>query len=181
MKQSIVDALGLDGGVFDQDLTNTDHEQIDDDGVGLEDSDISSIDIDEIRHALDQVKEFKIKLSEIPDLHNRKEQLSKLATTAEKKFEQVLNIALNSDPRFAAGMIQAAATILKAALDAHTRIIATDVKLIDMQIKKDKMEFDINNKMNPVAPSVEKPVDDAVVDMSDRNAVIEKLKQKKTK
>ena len=62
MKQSIVDALGLDGGVFDQDLTNTDHEQIDDDAVRLEDSDISSIDIDEIRHALDQVKEFKIKL-----------------------------------------------------------------------------------------------------------------------
>lgn len=178
MKQSIIDALGLDGADLDQELTESEYES---DESDLEHSNVADLDLEEIKHALNQVKEFKIKLSEIPDLHNRKEQLSKLASTAEKKFEQVLNIALNSDPRFAAGMIQAAATILKAALDAHTRIIATDVKLIDMQMKKDKMEFDINNKINAVVPTEEKPVGEAPIDMSDRNAVIERLKQKKTK
>lgn len=178
MKQSIIDALGLDGAELDHDLESVDY---DPDESDLENSTVSDLDLAEIKTALDQVKEFKIKLSEIPDLHNRKEQLSRLAVTAERKFEQVLNIALNSDPRFASGMIQAAATILKAALDAHTRIIAADVKLIDMQMKKDKMEFDINNKLNVVVPTEEKPVGEAPIDMSDRNAVIERLKQKKTK
>ena len=174
--KSIADALGLEDSDFGEDDYNNDIS-----GNELDIKTDESIDLNEVQKSLDQIKQFKIKLSEIPDLSNRKQQLSKLADLAELKFQQVLNIALNSDPRFAAGMIQAAATILKAALDAHTRILAVDVKLIDMQIKKDKMEFDMNSKVFNVVNSPEKEVEDSSISSSDRNAVLAKLKGKNTK
>ena len=55
----------------------------------------------------------------------------------------------NCEDKYASEMINAATAMLKIALDAHSKVIDSDVKLIDLQIKKDKIEIELNQNKKP--------------------------------
>lgn len=166
MKRSIVDALGIDMPDDDEELY-----EMDDDDIETEQS------VDDIQEAMKTVKDIKMELRNIPDITNKKQSLNELAGTAELKFQQIINIALNSDPRFTAPMLQAAAGILKIALDAHSKVIESDIKIIDLQMKRDKMEIDINGKVKPT--NTTQTIEEKQVGPMDRNQLLAQRKPKK--
>jgi hypothetical protein len=117
-----------------------------------ESTEITGQDIEEARRSMNQLKEYREQLKDIPDITHRKTHLDRLAKLAEDRFEDIFDRAFNCEDRFASEMINAANAMLKIALDAHSKVIDSDIKLIDMQIKKDKMEIELNQKSKtPVA------------------------------
>lgn len=135
------------------------------------------IDIEEAKAAMAKLKAMRTQLKDIPDITSRKAHLDRLADLAEKRFEDIFDRAFNCEDRFASEMINAANAMLKIALDAHAKIIDSDVKLVDLQIKKDKIEVELNMKPKEKPPELgEKDVSGAGVAMS-RNELMALRKQ----
>lgn len=162
-KRGVEEALGLPNSDELKKILGDDYEE--DDYYDEEDdesTEITGLEIEEARRSMNQLKEYREQLKDIPDITNRKSHLDRLAKMAEDKFEDIFDRAFNCEDRFASEMINAANAMLKIALDAHSKVIDSDIKLIDMQIKKDKMEIELNQK-----PKNQQ----ALVDNSDPNAI----------
>lgn len=110
------------------------------------DDEEESFDLQKAKDAMNKLKEMRVQLKDLPDITARKGHLDRLANLAEKKFEDIFDRGFNCEDRFASEMLNAANAMLKIALEAHTKIIDSDIKLVDMQIKKDKMEIELNLK-----------------------------------
>lgn len=152
-KQGISNALGLPSIEELKEITKNTLYDIGDvyDNDDNEETDSPNYTEEQIKLAIDNMntlKEYRKQLKDIPDITARKAQLEKLASIAESKFEDVFQRGFNCEDRFMADVINAANALLKMALEAHSKVIDSDIKLIDMQIKKDKMEIDINMKNN---------------------------------
>lgn len=149
-KKQVTDALGLPsaeqwmqmtGQSFEED-NSTENELY----VENEPEDEVQISLEEAREAMEKLKAMRVQLKDLPDITNRKLHLDRLAQMAERKFEDIFDRAFNCEDRFAAEMINAANSMLKIALDAHSKIVESDIKLVDLQLKKDKMEIELNMK-----------------------------------
>lgn len=162
-KRGVEEALGLPNSdelkkILGDDYNEDDYYDDEDD----DSTDVTGLEIEEARRSMNQLKEYREQLKDIPDITNRKSHLDRLAKMAEDKFEDIFDRAFNCEDRFASEMINAANAMLKIALDAHSKVIDSDIKLIDMQIKKDKMEIELNQK-----PKNQQ----ALTDNSDPNAI----------
>lgn len=176
MKNSILDSLGVDYNDDSDDLYNLQDDD-EDDITEPTPEDIRK-KMEELNVNLSSLKEAKTELRNIPDITEKRKALNELATKAEKRFDQVVSIALNSDPRFAAAMLQAATSILKISLDSHAKVVDSDIKLIDLQMRKDKFELEFNSK-NQTQPQIEPEKN--VGGLQDRNAILSRLKDKNAK
>ena len=160
-KRGVEEALGLASPEELRALMGDDYNDLYDDDED-ESTEITGAEIEEARRSMNQLKEYREQLKDIPDITNRKAHLDRLAKLAEDKFEDIFDRAFNCEDRFASEMINAANAMLKIALEAHSKVIDSDIKLIDMQIKKDKIEIELNQK-----PKNQQ----ALVDNSDPNAI----------
>lgn len=140
-KTSVTEALGLPP-IPDADLYSDECE-----------TDNNEMTLEEVQETLSKLKEMRVQLKDIPDITKRKAQLDRLADLAERKFEDIFDRAFNCEDRFAAEMLNSANTMLKMALDAHSKVIDSDIKLVDLQLKKDKMEIELNMKPKTVEPT----------------------------
>lgn len=185
-KRSVEEALGLPTtddlkkilgeNFIDSDLY--DDEDEDDSGERTE---ITGIEIDAARKSMQQLKEYREQLKDIPDITNRKRHLDRLAKLAEDKFEDIFDRGFNCEDRFMAEIINAANGMLKMALDAHSKVIDSDIKLIDMQIKKDKMEIELNLKPKTALANNSDPnaIDGDKVVVKSRNELLASIKRNK--
>ncbi|WAE77147.1 hypothetical protein vBEcoMphAPEC6_01450 [Escherichia phage ph0011] len=141
----------------------------------------TEISLEEAKAAMEKLKAMRVQLRDLPDITSRKVQLDRLAQMAERKFEDIFDRAFNCEDRFAAEMINAANSMLKIALDAHAKIIDSDVKLVDLQLKKDKMEIDLNMKPRDVAPQTSDPnaIEGQKVVHKTRNEMLAAMKENK--
>lgn len=151
-KKGVDAALGLPtiddlSDAFD----NSSMELYQDDEPELSQEDLS---VEEMKEAMAKLKAMRTQLKDIPDITKRKAHLDRLAELAESRFEDIFDRAFNCEDRFASEMINAANAMLKIALDAHSKIIDSDVKLVDLQIKKDKIEVELNLKPKDKNPAL---------------------------
>lgn len=154
-KKGVDEALGLPSLEQWKEITGELPEDIelyqDEEDDVPEEEDIS---VEEARAAMVKLKAMRTQLKDIPDITSRKAHLDRLADLAEKRFEDIFDRAFNCEDRFASEMINAANAMLKIALDAHAKIIDSDVKLVDLQIKKDKIEVELNMRPKEKAPEL---------------------------
>lgn len=119
--------------------------------LGIEDEPekevITQEELDVMHSTIVELKKMRVQLKDLPDVTKKKTMLNALADRAEEAFEEIFRLAtFSTEPRFVSEMVNSASTILKVALDAHAKVIESDIKLIDLQIKKDKIEFEMNIK-----------------------------------
>lgn len=138
-KEELDDILGIE-------------QEVEEDGEQLPES---KYDLNELQSSLSMLKQMRIQLKDIPDISKRKEMLSKIADRAEQAFEEVYEHAFFSvEPKFMASLIKAATELLKVATDSHAKVLNSDITLIEMQMKKEKIEFDMSNTLQaPSSPS----------------------------
>jgi hypothetical protein len=185
VKRGVEEALGLASTEDIQKLLGEDYDENDlySDDDEDESTEISGVDVDKARRSMQQLKEYREQLKDIPDITSRKSHLDRLAKMAEDKFEDIFDRAFNCEDRFASEMINAANAMLKIALDAHSKVIDSDIKLIDMQIKKDKMEIELNQKSKtPVSLGGTDPnaiEGEKVVAVKSRNELLASMKRNK--
>ena len=121
----------------------------------------SYAEFDKIAAALPQVKG----LGELSDL-----ELDKLAVEAEESYKNLMDLGMNVDSRYSGRIFEVAGNFLRNAIDAKSGKIDKKLKMIELQLKKQKLDQG-NKDSGPVEES------DGFV-ISDRNELMKKLLKK---
>jgi hypothetical protein len=119
---------------------------------------------DKIAAALPQVKG----LGDAGD--NELDELAKKATDA---YDDIMDLGMNVEARYSARMFEVAASMLKNAIDAKSAKLDKKLKMIDLQLKKQKLDQDAINSDEGINIQ-----GDGVI-ITDRNSLLEKLKSMK--
>ncbi len=121
----------------------------------------SYAEFDKIAAALPQVKG----LGELSDL-----ELDKLAIEAEDSYKNLMDLGMNVDSRYSGRIFEVAGNFLRNAIDAKSSKIDKKLKMVELQLKKQKIDQG-NKDGAPIEES------DGFV-ISDRNELMKKLLKK---
>ena len=119
-------------------------------------------EFDKIASALPRVKG----LGELSDL-----ELDKLAVEAEESYKNLMDLGMNVDSRYSGRIFEVASTMLRNAIDAKGSKIDKKLKMVELQLKKLKIDKTGKDDVGPVEES------DGFV-ISDRNELMKKLLKK---
>ena len=119
-------------------------------------------EFDKVAAALPQVKG----LGELSDL-----ELDKLAVEAEESYKNLMDLGMNVDSRYSGRIFEVASTMLRNAIDAKGSKIDKKLKMVELQLKKMKIDQTDGKDGGPVEES------DGFV-ISDRNELMKKLLKK---
>jgi len=119
-------------------------------------------EFDKIEKALPQVKG----LGELSDL-----ELDKLAVEAEESYKNLMDLGMNVDSRYSGRIFEVASTMLRNAIDAKNNKISNKLKMVELQLKKMKLDKD-------GADDGVGAVESEGVVISDRNELMKKLMKK---
>ena len=122
----------------------------------------SYAEFDKIANALPQVKG----LGELSDL-----ELDKLAVEAEESYKNLMDLGMNVDSRYSGRIFEVASTMLRNAIDAKGSKIDKKLKMVELQLKKQKID-----QGNKDEPSGVQEQEGFVI--SDRNELMKKLMKK---
>ena len=121
----------------------------------------SYAEFDKVAAALPQVKG----LGELSDI-----ELDKLAVEAEESYKNLMDLGMNVDSRYSGRIFEVAGNFLRNAIDAKSGKIDKKLKMIELQLKKQKLDQS-NKDGGPIEES------DGFV-ISDRNELMKKLLKK---
>jgi hypothetical protein len=96
--------------------------------------------------------------------------LDKLAVEAEESYKNLMDLGMNVDSRYSGRIFEVASTMLRNAIDAKSNKIDKKLKMVELQLKKQKI--DQGNKDDT---GIEEQ--DGFV-ISDRNELMKKLLKK---
>ena len=96
-----------------------------------------------------------------------------LAQRATDAYDDLMDLGMNVEARYSGRIFEVAGGMLKNAIDAKAAKIDKKLKMIELQLKKQKLDQDANQEDNSVNLA-----GDGVI-ISDRNSLLEKLKQMK--
>jgi hypothetical protein len=118
-------------------------------------------EFDKISAALPQVKG----LGDISD-----SEFDSLAQRATDAYDDLMDLGMNVDSRYSGRIFEVAGSMLKNAIDAKAAKIDKKLKMIELQLKKQKLDQDAGDNDN----GINIPGNGYIV--SDRNSLLEKLK-----
>ena len=119
-------------------------------------------EFDKIAAALPQVKG----LGELSDL-----ELDKLALEAEESYKNLMDLGMNIDSRYSGRIFEVASSMLRNAIDAKSQKIDKKLKIVELQLKKLKIDKDGTDAGS-------EPVESEGMIISDRNELMKKLLKK---
>jgi hypothetical protein len=124
-------------------------DQLEQTEAGLETETLTS---DETRTAIiqldDTLDKIDAALPAIRDLDSSDRELDEIANLAKESFENLSDLGMNVDSRFSAELFAVASTMLGHALTAKTTKLNKKLKMIDLQLKKLKLDQDSSKHSN---------------------------------
>lgn len=110
----------------------------------------------------------------VRDLEASDAELDELAQLAKEKAEDLMDLGMNIDPRFAGVIMQTAGTMLGHAITAKTAKMDKKLRMISLQLQKARLDHQINkdNKKGDTDP--EDPVDGQGM-VLDRNELLKQI------
>lgn len=96
-------------------------------------------------------------------------ELNEVADKAMKAYEDLMDLGMNVEARYAGRVMEVAGSMLKTSLDAKVAKLDKKLKMVDLQLKKEKQDKESN------------PNDLGIIDgegyvVTDRNSLLERLK-----
>ncbi|CAB4241506.1 hypothetical protein UFOVP71_44 [uncultured Caudovirales phage] len=91
---------------------------------------------------IDMANRVDIALPTVTDMAQAERELDKLANTAQEQSERLMDLGFNVDDRNAGKIFEVAAALLKTAVDAKTAKIDKKLKMVELQMRKAKMDND---------------------------------------
>ena len=122
-------------------------------------------EFDKIAASLPQIKG----LGDLSDL-----ELDKLAIEAEESYKTLMDLGMNVDSRYSGRIFEVASTMLRNAIDAKGSKIDKKLKMVELQLKKLKIDKTGKDDLGSIEES------DGFV-ISDRNELMKKLMKKDDK
>lgn len=112
-------------------------------------------------------------VSGLGDLSDREfDDLAKKATDA---FEELMDLGMNVEARYSTRVFEVASSMLKNAIDAKSAKIDKKLKVVDLQLKKAKLDKMSSNPSDSDQP----PVESSAIVVTDRNSLLEKIRRMK--
>ena len=118
-------------------------------------------EFDKISAALPQVKG----LGDVSD-----SEFDALAQRATDAYDDLMDLGMNVEARYSGRIFEVAGTMLKNAIDAKAAKVDKKLKMIELQLKKQKLDQEANPDGNGVTLNGDGYI------LSDRNSLLEKLK-----
>ena len=118
-------------------------------------------EFDKITEALPGVKG----LGELGDT-----ELNEVAKKAMDAYEDLMDLGMNVEARYAGRIFEVASTMLKTNLDAKTSKLEKKLKMVELQLKKEKQDKESKTKSDDEFESGDGYV------VTDRNSLLERLK-----
>ena len=100
-------------------------------------------------------------------------ELDDLAAKAEQAYDDLMDLGMNVEARYSSRIFEVAGGMLKNAIDAKTAKLDKKLKMIELQLKKQKLDQDASGGEDGISIQ-----GDGVI-ITDRNSLIEKLKNMK--
>jgi hypothetical protein len=105
-------------------------------------------------------------IAELNDLDDR--ELDNLATKAEQAYDDLMDLGMNVEVRYAGRIFEVAGSMMKNAIDAKSAKIEKKLKAVDLQLKKYKIDKDSQDDPNNV-------LNGEGYIITDRNELLKKL------
>jgi hypothetical protein len=99
-------------------------------------------------------------------------ELDELAKKATDAYDDIMDLGMNVEARYSGRLFEVAASMLKNAIDAKSAKLDKKLKMVELQLKKQKLDQEANED-NGVTLSGDGYI------VSDRNSLLEKLKNMK--
>ena len=100
-------------------------------------------------------------------------ELDELAQKAKDAYEDIMDLGMNVEARYSGRLFEVAASMLGHAISAKTAKLDKKLKMIDLQLKKQKLDNETTDGDQGINITGEGVI------ITDRNSLIEKLKQMK--
>jgi hypothetical protein len=127
---------------------------------------------DIISQVNDAIDKIDIALPTVRDLDASDAEMDELAKLATEKFNDLMDLGMNMDPRFGGVVFQTAGTLLGHAITAKTAKMDKKLRMVSLQLQKAKLD----HQMTKDGPDG-KPVDGQGI-VLDRNALLDQILQK---
>ena len=127
---------------------------------------------DIISQVNDAIDKIDLALPTVRDLEASDQEMDELADLAKAKFEDLMDLGMNMDPRFGGVVFQTAGTLLGHAITAKTAKMDKKLRMVSLQLQKAKLD----HQMTKDSPDG-KPVDGQGI-VLDRNALLDQILQK---
>jgi hypothetical protein len=130
--------------------------------------------IEEVNSAIDKIDAA---LPSVRDLDAGDAELDELADLAKHKFEDLMDLGMNVDPRFGGVIFQTAGTLLGHAITAKTAKMDKKLKMINLQLQKARLDHQISKDQKD-------PAEEAIEGQGmilDRNELLKQILGKKDK
>ena len=128
--------------------------------------------IQSLNESYAEVERITQTLPEIKELEAMGDgELDDLASKAEKAYDDLMDLGMNVEVRYASRIFEAASTMLGHAITAKSNKIEKRLKAIDLQMKKYKIDKDNNEDPNNM-------INGQGYVITDRNELLKKLGQK---
>jgi hypothetical protein len=125
----------------------------------------------------DAIDKIDAALPYVKDLDRADEELDELAKLAKDKAEDLIDLGMNVDPRFAGVILQTASTLLGHSITAKTAKMDKKLKQIQLQLAKAKHDHQVKKDAAKLEPE-EEAVDGKGL-VLDRNALLDQILGKK--
>jgi hypothetical protein len=125
--------------------------------------------LDESIEAVNQITRNLPQIAELNDLNDN--ELDNLAAKAEQAYDDLMDLGMNVEVRYASRIFEVASSMMGNAITAKSTKIDKKLKAIDIQLKKYKIDKDNNEDPNDV-------INGQGYVITDRNELIKKLSGK---
>jgi len=128
------------------------------------------------KEALRDIAEFDKIASALPSVKGlgalADKELEEVADKAMAAYDDLMDLGMNVEARYSARIFEVASSMLKTNLDAKTSKLETKLKMVELQLKKEKQDNDTRAKGDP---------DDGFIAgegqvITDRNSLLQRLK-----
>lgn len=129
------------------------------------------VEQEETFNAMEEFDKIASALPKVKGLGDKADtELEEIAQKALTAYEDLMDLGMNVEARYSGRVFEVAGSMLKTGLDAKVAKMDKKLKMIDLQLKKEKMDRDSN-----------KPGEGDIVNgegyvVTDRNSLLEKLK-----
>jgi hypothetical protein len=135
----------------------------------------------EIISEVDQaISKIDAALPLVRDLDAGDAELDELAQIAKEKAEDLMDLGMNIDPRFAGVIMQTAGTMLGHAISAKTAKMDKKLRMISLQLQKARLDQQIKKDNKKGESDPDEPVDGQGI-VLDRNELLKQILGKQDK
>ena len=119
------------------------------------------------------INKIDLALPLVRDLERGDDELDELAKLAKEKAEDLMDLGMNIDPRFAGVIMQTAGTMLGHAITAKTAKMDKKLRMINLQLAKARLDHQIKKDAKSGAAD-EEPVEGQGI-VLDRNELLREI------